>query len=421
MYVRGQIDIGWSDLWAGMEACAQPLRRDVLRERVERRWSPDSEGFACLSVRTGFDLLLQALALPRGSEVLVSAITIPHMVQILEEHGLVAVPVDIDLETLGPDFEHMEAMITPRTRAVLVAHIFGARCDMEPIAALARRRELLLWEDCAQAFWADGYQGHTEADVTMFSFGSIKTATALGGAMFRVRDADVLAQMRVLEAAYPVQQRTFFAKRLLKYSALKGVGETPGAYDALVGGLRWMGREHESVIMGAMRGFSGGDFWSLVRKQPSAPLLLLLDRRLSQYPATRIRARKVDGESLRGYFSPRVVVPGRKAAQHTNWLFPVLVPHPEAVMRQMWREGYDAALGNTSLMCVDAPQERPEADPVKARYLMSHVLYLPWVSGMSQATLRHMAIVLENALVSSQTGSPAKLWKSRRSTTEVRF
>ncbi|HCK72012.1 MAG TPA: aminotransferase DegT, partial [Planctomycetaceae bacterium] len=50
----------------------------------------------CLSVRTGFDLLFQALNLPAGSEVLVSALTIDGMLRVIEEHDLVAVPVDLD-------------------------------------------------------------------------------------------------------------------------------------------------------------------------------------------------------------------------------------------------------------------------------------------------------------------------------------
>ena len=55
----------------------------------------------CLSVRSGWDLLLHVLAWPAGSEVIVSAITHPDMIRILRAHGLVPVPVDVDLDTLG--------------------------------------------------------------------------------------------------------------------------------------------------------------------------------------------------------------------------------------------------------------------------------------------------------------------------------
>ena len=55
-----------------------------------------------LSVRTALDLLLEAWALPRGSEVLMSAVTIPDMVAIVRHHGLVPVPVDLDMRRLAP-------------------------------------------------------------------------------------------------------------------------------------------------------------------------------------------------------------------------------------------------------------------------------------------------------------------------------
>ena len=56
----------------------------------------------CLSVRSAWDLLLHVLAWPAGSEVIVSAITHPDMITILRAHGLVPVPVDVDLDTLAP-------------------------------------------------------------------------------------------------------------------------------------------------------------------------------------------------------------------------------------------------------------------------------------------------------------------------------
>ncbi|GMF56664.1 unnamed protein product [Phytophthora fragariaefolia] len=61
---------------------------------------------------TGFDLLLQTLKLPAGSEVLCSAITIPDMIYVLRYHGLVPVPVDLDPETLAVDMEALKKAVT---------------------------------------------------------------------------------------------------------------------------------------------------------------------------------------------------------------------------------------------------------------------------------------------------------------------
>src|SRR6185369_11602384 len=129
------------------------------------------------------------LAFPRGSEIIVSAITIPHVVDILLEHGLVLVPVDIDLSTLAIDADDVRTAITPRTKAILVAHIFGSRMPLDEVVAVAREHSLYIFEDCAQANDGSAWRGHAGATVSMFSFGSIKRQTALGGGLLRFKDA----------------------------------------------------------------------------------------------------------------------------------------------------------------------------------------------------------------------------------------
>lgn len=91
-----------------------------------------------LSVRTAFDLYLKTLELPRGSLVVCSALTIPDMVSIFEDHGLVPLPVDLDPDTLAPEPGALEAEVeryggadrgegTACVRAIYIAHVFGAQ------------------------------------------------------------------------------------------------------------------------------------------------------------------------------------------------------------------------------------------------------------------------------------------------------
>lgn len=139
LHPRHRIDIGIADLAFGAVATLLPLGPARPARAVEARWSPDGDTLACLSARSAFDLLLSGLDLAPGSEVLVSAVTVPDMPRILAEHGLVAVPVDLDVDTLGPRVDLLERLRTPRTRAVLVAHLFGGRLDLGPVAAFAPR------------------------------------------------------------------------------------------------------------------------------------------------------------------------------------------------------------------------------------------------------------------------------------------
>ena len=78
----------------------------------------------CFSVRSGLDLLLGALDEELGGEVIVFAVTHPDMVRLIEGHGLRAVPLDLAPSTLEPRIELLEAALSPRTRAVMVAQLF---------------------------------------------------------------------------------------------------------------------------------------------------------------------------------------------------------------------------------------------------------------------------------------------------------
>src|SRR5262245_25571671 len=185
MWPRKQLDIGWSELAFGLCQCFTAQPQPTIEEVLGNGWIAGDEAVVSLSVRTGWDLFLAAHQFPPGSEILTTAVTIPDMVRVIEQHGLVAVPVAIDTDRLEPSLDDIERAITPRTRAILVAHLFGARVDMEPIIRLAREHDLLVVEDCAQAFVGREYAGHDETYCSLFSFGPIKTATSLGGAVLR--------------------------------------------------------------------------------------------------------------------------------------------------------------------------------------------------------------------------------------------
>lgn len=196
LYPRLTLDLSVRDLAYAVAACARQPDAACEASALESEWAPAGDGLVALSVRSAFDLYLSALALPAGSEILLSGVTIPDMGRIVREHGLIPVPVDVALETLFPSPIDCERAWSPNVRLLVIAHLFGGRNDLTPIAAWARARGIPLVEDCAQAFRAPDERGSPLADATFYSFGSIKTMTALGGALVRVADAQVLARMR---------------------------------------------------------------------------------------------------------------------------------------------------------------------------------------------------------------------------------
>ena len=390
MRPRKKPDIGWRDLGHGLVACLSPADRAAAQSRVEATW-PGGPALATLSVRSGFDLALQCLALPRGSEVLVSAITIRDMAAILEHHGLRIVPVDVDPDTCAIDEARLALALTPRTRAILVAHLFGARMQMAGIAAFAQRHGLLLFEDCAQAFAADGYRGHAGSDVAMFSFGPIKTATALGGGVLCFRDPALRDACAERQRTHPVQPRLRYLTRALKYALIKTLCH-PLPYTAFVAACRALGRSHDDFIGRAVRGFSGQGLIHGIRHQPCMPLLAVMRRRLRNASPADLAPRVAAAHQLASAM-PGVPRAGSAAPTHVHWVFPIWSERPETLVRRLWHAGFDATRGATSLHAVAASATGAE-DANEARRMIERVVYLPFDTLDARRLDRLAAIVV---------------------------
>lgn len=403
MWIRTPLRIGWRDLAYGLYKCLVPDQRQTLQAQVEADWSAKGDALACFSVRSGFDLLLQALRLPAGSEVLFSALNIKAMPKIAVRHGLVPVPVDLDIELMAPVPASMKKAITPRTRAIVVAHLFGTRLDLDPVIALAKEHNLLLIEDCAQAFDGHAYTGHQDADVAMFSFGSLKTATALGGALVKVRDPGLRDRMRAIEARYPVQSDRKYAARVLKFAGLKVI-TSPLVFGALARLFRLLQRDYEEPVTDAVRGVAKLGTSEQLRRRPSAALLAVLYRRLRTWPAQGLDSRVRTGKMLLEMIDGYAVYPARRNPIHSFWVFPVVVENPKAIMQAMRNAGFDAADLRKSA-AIAPPEDRPELDPITAREVLSHLLILPCYPEMPRAELAREAELFKHLAKACDVGN----------------
>jgi len=373
LHPRLRLDIGWDDLFFAAAAGLAALDREHRARRIEARFCARGDAFAALSARSGFELYLTALALPAGSEVLVSGLTIPHMVQLLENHGLRVVPIALDPRTLQPAPGEIERAASPRTRAVLFAHLFGQRADLGPLVARARREGWLLWEDCAQAFTGDPWRGEAEADVALFSFGLIKTATAIQGGILRVRDEAVLARMRALERDWPVQSRADFLRRAGKAALLHAL-EHPRLFASFARWCAGRGRDLDELLHAATRGFPGPGFVLRLRRRPSAAQLALLERRLSRPRASQAAAKRAWGETVLAESGERLELFGRGARERHHWVFALGTTEPHQLVRALRAVGFDAT-ARSSLVPVEpsAGGVAPEAN----RALLQRLVYVP--------------------------------------------
>ena len=185
VYPRKKLDYSFSNILSALTMTIVPrLDKSKIINEIENLW-PMENVIAGLSVRTIFDSLLTTKKFEKGSEVIMTGITIPDMVKIVESHGLKIVPIDLDMETLQIKKDPLNKAISKKTVMIVVAHLFGSRMEMAPVyEALDKRSDVLIIEDCAQAYnGINGYTKQSKTDISMFSFGSIKSITALGGAI----------------------------------------------------------------------------------------------------------------------------------------------------------------------------------------------------------------------------------------------
>ncbi|XP_041461135.1 uncharacterized protein LOC121412388 [Lytechinus variegatus] len=352
------IDASWSDVLAAIPFSMEPENhRSLIEYKLDQLWNhahaTPSPILPCLSVRTAFDLYLSIKRYPRGSEMVFCAINIPDMARIVRHHGIKLVAVDVDLETMTPKVEHVKSLITPKTVAIFVAHLYGRWINLEDIMAVAKEHHLDVLEDCAESFCGLQDHGHPAADITFFSFGLIKTNTAFGGAIAVVRDPSLLSQMRTLYRSYPIRGRATYLKKLLKYSMLMTVLNSPFLVKHGMQLASALGINHRDIIVNHVRGFPK-DFFDNIRMRPSIALLCMLYRRLKNFDPNSFSLGNVKCDIVSRRLPPGMQGVGLKAEKINHWLFPIVVDNPERVMKELNARGIDAYKGATQLSLIES-------------------------------------------------------------------
>ncbi|MEK4519893.1 DegT/DnrJ/EryC1/StrS family aminotransferase [Paenibacillus sp. FSL H8-0122] len=141
----------------------------------------------CLGVANGLDaleLIIRAYEIGSGDEVIVPSNTYIASILSISANGATPVLVEPNLLTYNLDPEKIEEYITPNTKAIMVVHLYGQACNMEPIKHIAEKYSLKIIEDCAQAHGAvyKDYKVGALGDAAAFSFYPGKNLGALGDA-----------------------------------------------------------------------------------------------------------------------------------------------------------------------------------------------------------------------------------------------
>src|SRR5713226_2746536 len=173
-----------------------PLFENEFAEYCECKF-----GVAVTSGTTALHLGLVALGIKPGDEILVSTLTNMATIFAILYIGAKPIPIDIEPDTLNLNPRLLGQHVTPRTRAALVVHLFGHPVDMDPVLELARKHDLFVIEDCAEAHGAT-YKGRKVGglgDAGCFSFYANKIITTGEGGMITLNDAEMAERARNLK------------------------------------------------------------------------------------------------------------------------------------------------------------------------------------------------------------------------------
>lgn len=163
-----------------------------------------TEAIAVSSATAAWHMVVSALGIGPGDEIIVPAMTWPSMANIVELAGAKAVFADVHPDTLQICAEDVASRITERTRAVVPVHFAGAPCDIDALLGAIGSRPIHLIEDAAHALGTRyaGREGGRAVGgagrITLFSFHAIKNITTGEGGLIACNDAALAKRLRLL-------------------------------------------------------------------------------------------------------------------------------------------------------------------------------------------------------------------------------
>ena len=177
-------------------------------EKAFADWNGVAHGVACSSGTAALTLALRALGVGPGDEVIVPEFTMIASAWAVTYTG--ATPVFVDCaDDLNLDVTKIEEKITPRTKVIMPVHVYGRRCDMDAIMALAYDYNLRVVEDSAEAHGV-----RPVGDIACFSLFANKIITSGEGGVCLTNDAHLAGQMTHLRGMAFTADHSFLHKKL---------------------------------------------------------------------------------------------------------------------------------------------------------------------------------------------------------------
>lgn len=191
-------------------------------------WNGCQAAFAFMSGRESLSAIVAALGLAAGDEVVVPGYTCVVVPNALAFTGVTPVYADIEAETYGLDVTRLDRSVTPRTRAIVIHHLYGLVCrDYLATIEYAKARGLKVIEDCAQATGAtlDGVRVGNRGDAAFYSLEQSKVLTTFQGGVAVAKDEAVAARLADIRGRAPLpgsaRTKDVLRNLIMNYHAFK--------------------------------------------------------------------------------------------------------------------------------------------------------------------------------------------------------
>lgn len=257
--------------WISSEGPYVRQFEEQFAKRVERQ-----HGIAVANGSGALDIAVEALCLGPGDEVILPAFTIISCAASIVRAGATPVLVDSDPVTWNMDINQVADRISPKTKAILVVHIYGLSVDMEPVMNLAARHGLKVIEDAAEMH-GQTYRGKpcgSFGDISTFSFYPNKHITTGEGGMLVCDDPELAERCRGLRNLCFQPKKRFVHEelgwnyRMTNLQAALGLAQLE-RLDAFVERKRVMGRRYTELLGGikglqlplACTGYTENIYW----------------------------------------------------------------------------------------------------------------------------------------------------------------
>ncbi|MEX2230710.1 MAG: DegT/DnrJ/EryC1/StrS family aminotransferase [Cyclobacteriaceae bacterium] len=245
-YLSECIDSGW----ISSEGPFVKEFEERIAEYFNRRYA-----IAVCNGTVAIDIAVDALDLQPGDEVIMPSFTIISCISGILRRGCVPVFVDQEASTWNMDVSQVEGKITPKTKAIMVVHIYGLPVDMEPVLAISKKFKLKIIEDSAEMH-GQTYSGKkcgSFGDISTLSFYPNKHITTGEGGMVLTDDTALADRCRSLRNLCFLPERRFvhyelgYNARMTNMQAAIGLAQLE-RIDEFIGKKRWIGSLYQELL-----------------------------------------------------------------------------------------------------------------------------------------------------------------------------